>query len=128
MMRTLALILLIFMLCIVGIGSFFVFGSYSEGFRAGRLMKLSKKGYIFKTYEGQLDIGGLQSNATKVGGASTVWEFSVKDDKVIEDMNKAVDDNAEVKLYYEEKYYTFWFWGDTKYFVTKVEETKPKQR
>lgn len=113
--------LVLILVIAVAVGYVFVFGNYSDGYRAGRIMKLSHKGVIFKTYEGQLDIGGLDNSD---GAATTVWDFSVKDDQVVKDINKAVDEGSPVKLYYKEKYYTFTFWGDTKYFVYKVEEVK----
>ena len=112
---------------LLGVGYIFVFGSYSDGYRAGRIMKLSHKGIIFKTYEGQLDIGGLDNGGSD-GAATTVWNFSVKDQDVVKEINDAVDDGASVKLYYREKYFTFVFWGDTKYFVYKVEKTKTENR
>lgn len=100
--------------------SYFIFGSYSTGYRSGRIMKMSKKGFVFKTYEGQLDIGGLESGGED-GAATTVWDFSVKENAVVEDLNSAVDKSCTVKLHYREKYYSFPFWGDTKYFVYQVE-------
>ena len=39
--------------------AFFMFGSYSDGYRAGTVTKLSKKGFIIKTYEGELNTGAL---------------------------------------------------------------------
>ena len=101
--------------------SYFIFGSYSSGYRAGKIMKLSNKGVLFKTYEGQLDIGGLESSGSD-GAATTVWAFSVKDHNVVENINNAVDNNWRVKLYYKEKYYKLFFFGDTKHFVYKVEK------
>jgi hypothetical protein len=35
-----------------GVFSFFYYGAYSSGYRAGKIMKITKKGYLFKTYEG----------------------------------------------------------------------------
>ena len=111
------------LLIIILIGCWFVFGSYSSGYRAGRIMKLLNKGFVFKTYEGQLDIGGLENVGTD-GAATTVWSFSVKDNEVVENINNAVDEGATVKLHYREKYYKLFFYGDTKYFVYKVEKIK----
>jgi hypothetical protein len=37
--------------------SMMTFGVYSEGVRAGTLDKFSKKGVVFKTWEGELRIG-----------------------------------------------------------------------
>jgi hypothetical protein len=44
---------------IVAFGAFMFFANYSEGVRSGVLMKISKKAYVFKTHEGQLNIGGF---------------------------------------------------------------------
>ena len=120
-MKTFKIVVAVLILIALGIGSIFVFGSYSSGYRAGKIMKLSEKGFIFKTHEGQLDIGGLERNEAD-GAATTIWSFSVKEDEVIDDINNAVDSGSNVKLYYREKYYKFFFFGDTKYFVYKVEE------
>jgi hypothetical protein len=103
----------------LAISSYFVFGSYSEGYRAGKIMKLSKKGYLIKTYEGQLDVGGLQAE-TEDGAATTVWSFSVKNEAVINEINSAVDQGYHVKLHYHERFYRFFH--DTKYMVFKVEK------
>jgi hypothetical protein len=100
---------------------FSLFANYSAGKRAGEIIKISKKGYVFKTYEGQLNTGGFG----EVGGdiTSSIWHFSVKRDnnEVLEALDSAIDYGYRVKLYYDEKYVKIFFLGDTKYFVTKVE-------
>jgi hypothetical protein len=97
--------------------------NFSDGYRSGTLVKLSHKGTIFKTYEGQLLSGGL---ATSEGGdiASNMWDFSVEKDnqQVLEDIETAVDGSYRVKLRYKEKYFSFFWRGDTKYFVYAVEK------
>jgi uncharacterized protein YwgA len=77
---------------------FALYGNYSSGERAGQVIKMSKKGYVFKTNEGQLNTGEIQQG---------IWNFSVK--------------KSEPELHYDEKYVQIPFLGDTKYFVTKVE-------
>lgn len=116
-------IAIIFLLIIATI-CFFIFGSYSEGYRAGNVMKLSKKGVIFKTWEGELNVGGLQGGGEGGDMATTVWSFSVSNDEVVKQIEKAVDDGSKVKLHYVEKYFQLDFCGDTKYFVTEVEKVK----
>lgn len=104
-------------------GSFAVFGSFSEGYRAGTVMKLSKKGFVFKTLEGQLNMGGAAgSEGSDI--ASSVWSFSVDrgDVQVVQAIEEAVDSGSRVKLHYKEKFYQFSWRGDTKYFVYKVEK------
>ncbi|NQY06279.1 MAG: hypothetical protein HRT68_08875, partial [Flavobacteriaceae bacterium] len=51
--------------------------TYSEGSRAGQLIKISKKGILFKTYEGQLNTGGFQMSE---GIQGNIWEFSITDE------------------------------------------------
>lgn len=110
---------LIILLAILGAGSYFVFGNYSEGVRTGVLMKLSSKGVIFKTDEGQLNIGGFDQ--TNDIGVSNVWEFSVNDDMILGELEDAMDESQRVKLYYKEKYIRLPWKGDTKYFIYDLE-------
>ena len=68
--------------------------AYSEGERAGILQKFSKKGWICKTYEGELAL-------YVVGGvAPQIWYFSTRDDKVAEQLAGAV--GSQVRIHYTE--------------------------
>lgn len=91
--------------------SFIYFVPYSEGTRAGELIKFSRKGVLSKTWEGQISQG--------ISGAQ-IFDFSVMD--VEEEVIQKLKDyqGNYVKLTYVERYATFIFWGDTKYFVTDV--------
>lgn len=111
---------LFILLALIGTGVYFAIGNYSEGFRTGVLMKMSKKGIVFKTNEGQLNIGGFDQ--TNDAGISNVWEFSVTADSVLMKMENAMNESQRVKLYYNEKYISLPWRGDTKYFVYDVEE------
>lgn len=86
---------------------------YSEGVRSGELIKISHKGVLTKTWEGEISQG--------ISGAQ-IFSFSVldKDVEVIEKL-KAYQ-GKYVKLDYIERYTTFFWLGDSKYFITKVEE------
>lgn len=100
------------------------FASYSEGYRVGKIMKISRKGILFKTWEGQLNLEGITAAQSKLGsGLTGTWEFSVEDSRkdVIDSIQKAMDTDKRVKLFYEEKFYTYPWRGDTKYLITKVE-------
>ncbi|WP_448519896.1 hypothetical protein [Rhodoflexus sp.] len=111
-------------IALLGGGWFAYFASYSEGYRAGKVMKISRKGILFKTWEGQLNVEGITSSTGKAGGNLTsTWEFSVEDryKNVIDSIQKAMDEDKRVKLYYEEKFYTYPWRGDTKYLITKIE-------
>ena len=94
--------------------------AYSEGDRAGVVSKLSKKGYVFKTHEGELNVGAQG----QVGNMSNnLWQFTIAggDDKLTKDIEDAMTTGKRVKLHYEQRYLKFSWMGDTEYFVTKVE-------
>lgn len=112
-------VLLVIFLLVAGFLAFLFLASYSDGVRSGVMMKISRKGYIFKTHEGQLNIGGFDQ--TSDVGVSNVWEFSVTDDLVLEQLEDAMDRSQRVKLFYKEKYVKLPWQGDTKYFVYEVE-------
>jgi len=118
--KVLAVILILGIIVVL----FLNFAHYSDGTRAGIPMKLSKKGVIFKTWEGQLNVGGITN--TPDGAIPTVWEFSVDNDadSVITKLNTAIDQGKRVKVFYKEKYIKFFWLGDTKYFAYKVDILK----
>ncbi len=96
---------------------FLYHGTYSKGERGGVVVKISEKGYIFKTFEGQLNtlipgaVGSTQQN---------MFYFSVERHRedVIKALKEAALTGERVGLEYEEMKF---FWrGDTKYFVTAV--------
>lgn len=107
---------------VVGGGLYYVtFGYYSDGTRVGSLIKLSKRGYLFKTYEGQLNVGGMSDGTGSLN--ATQWEFSVDDDNkaVVVNLEQAMKMGQRVSLHYEEKFFQLPWNGDTQYFVTSVE-------
>ncbi len=98
---------------------YYMNGTYSEGERAGRLIKLSYKGFLIKTWEGQLDVGGLSGGAGGEG-LTSLWDFSVSYDKDLIEKLKAAQGKM-VRLHYEERFVRLFWRGDTKYFITGVE-------
>jgi hypothetical protein len=67
---------------------------YSEGDRAGVLQKFSKKGWLCKTYEGELAlyiVGGV---------APQIWHFSTRDEALAKKLSGAVGKN--IQLHYTE--------------------------
>jgi len=102
---------------------FISYANYSEGTRAGIVVKISKRGYLIKTIEGQLNEGGMAAKDQSV--VPTIWNFSVKRNKeeVLKQLEEAQLTGERVKLYYKEKYYRFPWIGDTKYYVYKVEKS-----
>lgn len=100
---------------------FAYYGNFSSGFRVGVPVKLSKKGVLVKTYEGQLNIGGLTSG--EQGVIPTQWDFTVTrtNEDVFHGIESAMEQGVRAKLYYKEKYIKLPWRGDTKYFVYQVE-------
>jgi len=86
----------------------------SEGIRSGNMFKISEKGYVFKTFEGELHLGGSQM-MTK----SSIWAFSVKDRATYQEMQKYEGKN--VKVHYKQLIDPFAWQGETEYLVYKVE-------
>jgi hypothetical protein len=87
--------------------------SYSTGERAGWVQKLSHKGWVCKTWEGELSLVSLP------GSTAEKFFFTVRDDAVAEKITKLI--GRRVSLHYEEKVGlpTSCF-GETRHFVTGV--------
>ncbi len=93
--------------------------TYSEGSRTGYLMKLSRKGYVFKTYEGQLNLGGFQeSDNSSIIGA--IWDFSLGKEALVQKMEEL--EGKKVLLRYKEINKAMPWQGDTNYFIYAIEE------
>ncbi|MEM8896275.1 MAG: hypothetical protein AAGC88_16975 [Bacteroidota bacterium] len=120
-MKIVKRILFIVILLGIAVFAFLNFANFSSGFRAGVPIKVSKKGVIFKTWEGQLNVGGLANSSE--GAIPATWDFSIADsnEQVRADIEEAVTQNKRVKLMYQEKFVKFFWKGDTKYFVYEVE-------
>jgi hypothetical protein len=87
--------------------------SYSDGDRAGYLQKFSRKGWICKTYEGELAM------STVPGTAPVIWEFSVWDKAVAEKLAGLL--GKKVVLHYDEyRNIPTRCFGATDYFVDAV--------
>lgn len=97
---------------------------YSSGSRAGTVTKFSKKGYAFKTYEGELLMGGVRSNV-EGNLTSNIFEFSVVDPAMAEEVDKALTSGKRVKLHYRQVWMGGFTKGNTDYFITKVELVDP---
>ena len=115
--------LILLAIAIIGAGAYLWWANwtYSEGTRAGYLIKISKKGVVFKTYEGQLNLGGFQSDEQS-GVIGNIWEFSVRKKEVYEQLQDL--EGKQVKLHYKQKYKSMPWQGDTDYFIYKAEPVK----
>jgi hypothetical protein len=88
--------------------------SYSSGLRVGFVQKFSKKGWICKTWEGELAMVNMP------GAMSQIFTFSVRNDSVAKAINDAMA-KGRLELQYEEhRGVPTTCFGETNYYVTGV--------
>ena len=87
--------------------------SYSEGERAGFLQKVSYKGWICKTWEGELSLVAIP------GAAPEKFLFTVRDEAVAQQLNEVAGKRVTLKYEQHRGLPTSCF-GDTDYFVVDV--------
>ncbi len=118
---------LMIVLLIVGLAvfSFLYWGTYEEGVMAGKVLRVSQKGLIFKTYEGKLNLetfGALKGTSP----IAESFDFSVasSEEEVLNSLKEVALSGERVNLYFTKRYAQFPWRGETKYFITKVERLK----
>jgi hypothetical protein len=96
-----------------GYVAFALHWSYSEGDRAGIVQKFSHKGWVFKTWEGELAMSIVP------GVTPTIWNFSVRDPKVAQEITASL--GRRVALHYtEHRGVPTSVFAETPYFVDGV--------
>lgn len=114
---------------LAGYMTFLYYGVYSEGVRSGNVIKLSRKGVVFKTWEGQLNLnsfGAINSN----NQLSQTFNFSVEsgDDALLKTLEEVSLSGERVNLYYIERYRALPWRGSTRYFVTRIDRSPSGER
>ena len=102
--------------------AFFYWATYESGVMAGKVLRISEKGMIFKTHEGKLNLetfGALKGTSP----IAESFDFSVEstETEVLKQLEEVALSGERVNLYFVKRYITFPWRGDTKYFITKVE-------
>ena len=92
--------------------------NYSDGERAGYVQKFSRKGWICKTWEGELAMVNLP------GTMPQMFEFTVRDAATAEKINKSLGQRVRLHYYQHPGLPTSCF-GETEYFVTDVQTVGP---
>ena len=87
--------------------------NYSVGTRAGVLQKFSRKGWLCKTWEGELAM------TTVPGVAPTLWTFSVRDPRAADAISAKIGERVRVH-YAEHRGVPTSCFGDTQYYVYSV--------
>jgi hypothetical protein len=96
--------------------------NYSDGARVGVVQKISHKGIVFKTYEGELVQAGIRARAN--GAVTDIWKFSVQDPAVVKQVEQAAETGQPVKLTYEQDVWNAPWVAGTSYRIVKVEPIK----
>lgn len=103
-------LVLILLLGFAAYTSFVLRWSYSDGERVGILQKLSHKGYVCKTSEGELALYVI------AGMAPQIWSFTVRDAPVAQNLENMLGER--IRLHYtEHKGVPTSCFGDTPYYV-----------
>ncbi len=125
-MKIIKRFLIIALLLGIAVLAFLYWGTYEQGIMAGKVLRVTEKGVIFKTYEGKISLesfGALKG----VSPVAETFDFSIEPDQqeVILQLQQVALSGERVNLYFQKRYMAFPWRGDTKYFVTKVERLNP---
>jgi hypothetical protein len=113
MLKVLGVVVALGILLLVGFTWLTLHWTYSEGERAGYVQKLSKKGWLCKTWEGEMAM------VTMPGTVADKFVFTVPDAAVAAKLNDSV--GKRMALHYEQhRWLPSSCFGDTEYFVTSV--------
>ncbi len=97
---------------------------YAQGERAGYVQKFSKKGWIFKTWEGELAMANLP------GAMPEIFKFSVRNAGAVQQIQNALGQRV-VLHYNQHRGIPTNAFGETSYFATSVQpvqDTSPTPR
>lgn len=112
-MKVLLVLLVIVLLGFAGFTWITLHWSYSEGERAGYVQKLSKKGFVCKTWEGEMAM------VTMPGTVAEKFLFTVPSDALAARLNASV--GKRMALHYQQhKWIPTSCFGETEYFVTDM--------
>ncbi len=104
--------------------SYLYWGTYERGSMAGKILRISEKGMIFKTMEGKINLetfGALKG----VSPIAESFDFSIEKDQqeLLNQLQEAALTGERVNLHFVKRYMAFPWRGDTKYFAISVERS-----
>jgi len=124
-MNTFKKTIIVIVVIALGVLAFLYYGTFSKGTRAGIIMKLSERGVMFKTWEGQMNLEtfGAVKDASNI--VTETFTFSVEpgNSELLKELNAAALSGERVNLNYIERYIQVAWRGDTKVFATGVERS-----
>jgi len=121
-MKIIRRILFLIAVILVAIAAFLYWGTYEEGVMAGKIIRISQKGVVFKTYEAKL---GLESFGALRGTSpiAETFDFSVEpgNHELVRELEQVALSGERVNIHYKKRYIRVPWRGSTKYFATSVE-------
>ena len=113
-MKTMLVVVAIVIAAFAGFTLFTLHWVYSSGDRSGWVQKLSRKGWVCKTWEGELTM------VTQPGVPPQIFTFTVRDDSIADRILKVA--GQRVSLSYEQHPgLPSKCFGETEYFITQVQ-------
>lgn len=91
---------------------------YSNGSRSGVVQKISKKGFYWETWEGELNLGYMVQ--TEGGLTPAIFYFSVSDEEVAKKVQEAEERGGRTTLQYKQYFLRGFKYGGTPYDVVGV--------
>lgn len=100
MRKAIFIIIVTLVLALTGYTYWFYYRSYGDGFREGYFQKFSRKGNIFKTYEGELVLEGFGSRGMPKGTnfSANYFYFSAVDEQIADSLEKSI--GKTIKVHY----------------------------
>ena len=114
----LALLVLVPLVLFAGYVAIVLHWAYSDGERAGYVQKFSRKGWVCKTWEGELAMASIP------GSMPELFHFTVRDEAVAGRLNKTMGQRVALSYEQHRGLPTSCF-GETEYFVTDVRPVGP---
>lgn len=95
---------------------------YSEGYREGHIQKFSNKGYIWKTFEGEMATLGFKTRGNAENpSVSNVFEFTVIDPEICKQI-ETIHTTEPVRMYYKQYWLSPPWMGSTGYRIVRIEK------
>ena len=78
-----------------------------DGEKVGTIIKLSKEGVVFKTWEAEIIRGGMSNGSG--GFSAKPFYFTIDDETMLPQVQSAFDSQKEVKIHYKRRLYLWTF-------------------
>ena len=117
MRKATTIIITLIVIALIGFIYWRYFFVFAEGTKAGVLNTIQKKGYVFKTYEGQLIQSGFRGNPT-TAIQSNEFYFSVTDERVAQILMQ--NSGKDMELHYKRYLSTLPWRGMQEYLIDSV--------